>query len=142
MTLSNESRRLRAKRLRERIDYFNGDGERPDLREYLAHHPELEAFLQEWRRPLLRLLARSAEEGGRAKDVFWALDAGLDRLQGEETLHSSSPEELAQYRRQLLNRVEWLEAALESLLGELERLDESVEAKPPLKTEAPFHSPS
>ncbi len=136
---SHDGRRLRAKLLRERLDHRNGDAPPPaDVRHVIAESAELQRILENplWRRQLLRLLARMADADSRATDVFWALDAGLDRLQGEELRHGSAPAEVAQYRRQLLSRIEWLEAALDGLLNEVERLDEATAASA-IPTDAP-----
>ena len=58
-------------------------------------------------------------------------DFGLERLSKEEQITSSStPEEIARYRRQLENRADWLEAALEETLMELDRIGQAVTGKP------------
>ena len=70
-------------------------------------------------------------------DALGPADFGLEGLGHEERItSSSSSEEVERYRRQLSNRADWLEAALEETLMELDRTSGFVAAKPELKKKA------
>lgn len=67
----------------------------------------------------IKKVARGARLGVNA----WGLEFGVETLpRAEELTTSSTLEEINRYYQQLENRVDWLEAALEETLLEMERV--------------------
>lgn len=85
----------------------------------LLKNPKVRQMVAGW------LAQNRGNEGLGAKtmgDMLGAEDYGLEQLGKEEKVTSSStPEEIERYRKQLSNRADWLEAALEETLMELDR---------------------
>lgn len=77
------------------------------------------------RHALLQWLQNQESGAGRPAggENAWGLEFGVEAMpRAEELTTSSSLEEITRYYQQLENRVDWLEAALEETLLEMERV--------------------
>ncbi len=94
----------------------------------LLKNPKVRQMVAGW------LAQNRGNEGLGAKtmgDMLGAEDYGLEQLGKEEKVTSSStPDEIERYRKQLSNRADWLEAALEETLMELDRVSRFEGAAP------------
>lgn len=110
------------------------DSERPLLK-WLMQNPKLRQTVINLLSNITGAKAESTEGGFQALNM--PHDLGLNRMgQAEDLSTSSSLEELEQYREQLENRSDWLEAALEQTLMELERINRFITNKKPRKKSA------
>lgn len=84
----------------------------------LVKNPEIRHALLQW---LQNQEAGSGRPGG--GEHAWGLEFGVEALpRPEELTTSSTLEEIARYYQQLENRADWLEAALQETLLEMERV--------------------
>lgn len=113
------------------------DGPKAPFVQQLLKNPKVRQTLEGWLGH--GGIPGSGSVGGMADAPNREKDFAIERLhKGEELTSSSSPEEIAHYRQQLENRADWLEAAMEETLMELERVshfqteapEEKVKAKP------------
>lgn len=109
----------------------------------MAKNPEIRHALLQW---LQQQDEQSPTRSGGGENA-WGLEFGVEVLpRAEELTTSSTLEEIARYYRQLENRADWLEAALQETLLEMQRVSrfklaagEAVDAQEPL---APPMDPS
>jgi len=84
----------------------------------LLKNPDIRHVLLQWLQNQENGAGRPA--GG---ENAWGLELGIEALpRAEELTTSSTLEEMTRYYQQLENRVDWLEAALEETLLEMERV--------------------
>lgn len=85
----------------------------------LAKNPEIRHALLQW---LQQQDERGPVRSGGGENA-WGLDFGIEALpRTEELTTSSTLEEIARYYQQLETRADWLEAALQETLLEMERV--------------------
>lgn len=85
----------------------------------LAKNPEIRHALLQW---LQQQDERSPARSGGGENA-WGLEFGVEALpRPEELTTSSTLEEIARYYQQLETRADWLEAALQETLLEMERV--------------------
>jgi hypothetical protein len=84
----------------------------------LLKNPDIRHVLLQW-------LQNQESGAGRSSggENAWGLELGIETMpRAEELTTSSTLEEISRYYQQLENRVDWLEAALEETLLEMERV--------------------
>ncbi len=113
----------------------------PDGRGVIAHllkNPDIRHALLQWLQHQESGATRPA--GG---ENAWGLEFGDTLPHAEELTTSSTLEEITRYHQQLKNRVDWLEAALEETLLEMERVSRfKLAASEVSKAEEPLAPPA
>lgn len=149
MEPSTSSRRERLRELRNQRALISPQRSRnqdlrrlsvPQRESAYAEEPSLDQLVELIGNPTLRnVLSRelahlAAAQGGSSPEVSSAQQAeqlGLEDLEAGYRLDCSSPlSELSRYQKTLEARADWLDAALEETLMELERINETILSTP------------